>query len=196
MAPAAPRAVTAVALWKSAEITWVAPVDDGGSAILHYVVTTPTGVTCSTSGMICRLTGLTPGQLLEVEVVAVNAVGTGPSAGLEGAKQFIPLSLNLWQLKKKSGQLVAKPMNQKQLATLTQMLFQDSGGFVIRVRIAANASGLKTAALKELLAREVKTIKEQLAKAGVLSKVQIRTQIISGNALAKRPSVVVVSTKP
>ena len=144
----------------------------------------------------CRLTGLKPGQLLHLTVKAKNAVGFSAPAQLQGAKVFIPLSLNLWQVKWFS--VVPKPklMNPGQLANLRAMVDQDQGGFTINVRLARNASKLSMDALRTLLAGETKAIKAQLRAAGLLSKVTLLTSIQPPNSGAKRPSVILVVRKP
>lgn len=195
--PNAPQNVSAVAGWKSAVVSWSKPDSDGGSPITGYRVQTPTGNQCiTTTELSCKLTGLKPGQLLQVSVVAQNASGMSDPATLSGSKVFIPLSINLWQLKMRAGSLQAKLMNSLQLASLRQMLMQDSGGFKLNLRFAKNASNLSNAKLKELLAGELGSLKRQLRGYGMLDKVSITTVILPPNTGAKRPSVILTVRKP
>lgn len=195
--PNSPQRVTAVAGWKSAVVSWSKPDSDGGSPITGYQVQTPTGQQCSTTNEFsCKLTGLKPGQLLRVSVIAQNSSGASDRAALFGSKVFIPLSINLWQLKMRSGSLQAKLMNRLQLASLREMLSQDSKGFKLNLRLARNASNLSNATLKELLAIELRALKSQVLAYKVLGKVSITTVILPPNTGAKRPSVILTVRKP
>lgn len=80
--PGAPIGVTAVAGDTSADVSWSAPVFDGGSAITGYAVTSsPGGRTCTTSGALgCTVGGLTNGVPYTFTVTATNAAGTGPAS--------------------------------------------------------------------------------------------------------------------
>jgi hypothetical protein len=195
-APDAPRDVKAVALWKSAEVSWQAPANDGNSPIVLYEVNAKTGQTCTSTQLSCRITGLKPGQLLELSVRAKNSLAFGPSATLSGDKVFIPLSLNLWQVKFSRSTPIAKTMNRSQLSSLERMLSQDTGGFVVNVRLARNASKLSAGAMQSLLLTEVKALKVQLRGAALLGKVKFVTSIQGPNSAAKRPSVILVIRKP
>lgn len=192
----APADIKAVPVWKGADVSWKAPDKDGGSPITGYEVTASTGQTCMADKLTCRLTGLKPGQVLELSVRARNAVGFSARAKLQGAKVFIPLSINLWQVKPFKGAPKAKLLNPAQLRTLRAMLIQDERGFLLQVRVAKNSSLLTNATLKSLLSSEVKALSVQLKRAGLLSKVQIKSQIVPGNPKAPRPSVILISTKP
>jgi hypothetical protein len=66
---------------------------------------------------------------------------------------------------------------------------------VLQVRVAKNASLHSDAALKSLLAREIKAIGRQLSRAKLRSKVIIKAMLVPGNPKAQRPSVILVSTK-
>ena len=192
----APADIKAVPVWKGADVSWKAPDKDGGSPITGYEVTASTGQTCMADKLTCRLTGLKPGQLLHLTVKAKNAVGFSAPAQLQGAKVFIPLSLNLWQVRWFSVAPKPKLMNPGQLANLRAMVDHDQGGFTINVRLARNASKLSMDALRTLLAGETKAIKAQLRAAGLLSKVTLLTSIQPPNSGAKRPSVILVVRKP
>ena len=192
----APAAIKAVPVWKGADVSWKAPDMDGGSPITGYEVTASTGQVCKTDKFTCRLTGLKPGQVLELSVRARNSVGFSAPAQLQGAKVFIPLSINLWQVKPFKGAPKAKLLNPAQLRTLRAMLIQDERGFLLQVRVAKNSSRLSNATLKGLLSSEMKALSVQLKRAGLLSRVQIKSQIVPGNPKAPRPSVILISTKP
>ncbi len=79
--PAAPSLVVAVAGDSSATVTFVAPVDDGGSPILGYTVTSdPAGGVDSNAGQLGlshAITGLANGTEYTFTVTATNAAGTG-----------------------------------------------------------------------------------------------------------------------
>ncbi|MDT7579588.1 MAG: hypothetical protein QOK35_852, partial [Pseudonocardiales bacterium] len=82
--PGAPQGVTATAGNAAATVTWTAPADTGGSAIIGYVVTTtgaaaPAPVTVT--GTTATITGLTNGSAYTFTVAAKNGAGTGPVAG-------------------------------------------------------------------------------------------------------------------
>jgi hypothetical protein len=64
-------------------VSWVAPTNNGGSAITNYTVTTsPGGATCTSSSTSCTITGLSVGQTYTFSVVAANIYGSGPSSGV------------------------------------------------------------------------------------------------------------------
>ena len=77
--PGAPTDVSAVAGSASAQVSWTAPTNSGGSSITRYVVTSssgPTGVkTCSTTSTTCNVTGLSNGTNYTFTVIARNATG-------------------------------------------------------------------------------------------------------------------------
>jgi hypothetical protein len=194
--PDAPRDLKVEPFWKGAEVSWLAPTSDGGAAIQGYLVSAASGQTCQTDQLSCRITGLVPGQLIELSVKARNSVGDSKPAIPSGPKVFAPLSLNLWQTKLVAKKPVVKLMNPAQLVKLRAMLIQDESGFLLQVRVAKNSSRLNNSALKSLLAKEVRALSLQLKRAGLLSKVQIKSQIVPGNPKAVRPSVILISTKP
>ncbi len=81
--PGKPTGVTVVAVVGGADVSWTAPVSDGGSAVTSYtVITAPGRATCTTTGDTdCTLSGLTHGRRYKVRVRAANANGHGqPSA--------------------------------------------------------------------------------------------------------------------
>ena len=80
--PGQPTGVTGVGLDSSAVVSWLAPADDGGSAITAYKVTsTSGGKTCSTTGALtCKVTGLANHTSYKFTVTATNAKGTGAAS--------------------------------------------------------------------------------------------------------------------
>lgn len=85
--PGAPTIGAATAGDRSASIAWTPPSSNGGTAITGYRVTTfggsssPTVTTLPATSSRLDLTGLVNGTAYNFEVVAVNAVGTGPASG-------------------------------------------------------------------------------------------------------------------
>jgi outer membrane protein OmpA-like peptidoglycan-associated protein len=80
--PSAPRAVSSVASGTTALVTWAAPLSNGGSPVVGYVVTaTPGTASCTSTGNSCTVTGLLPGTTYTFHVVADNQhpawLGTG-----------------------------------------------------------------------------------------------------------------------
>lgn len=74
--PAAPDGVSAVAGAGEAAVSWLTPVSSGASAITGYEVTSlPGGETCTSAGLSCTVTGLTPGQAYTFTVTATNTDG-------------------------------------------------------------------------------------------------------------------------
>lgn len=84
-APGAPTGVTASAGNAQANVSWTAPLSDGGSNITGYAVTSSPSVTApagcvNTSNTSCTFTGLTNGTSYTFNVVAINAIGTSSSS--------------------------------------------------------------------------------------------------------------------
>lgn len=88
-APGAPTAVGADPRNQAVVVTWVAPSDDGGSAISGYTArawaastggTTPVRTCTASTGAGCSLTTLTNGTTYWIDVVATNPVGTGAAS--------------------------------------------------------------------------------------------------------------------
>ena len=85
--PGAPTTVLATSDSASADVSWTAPADNGGSAVTSYTATaytsssgtTTAGTPCTTTApaTACTITGLTNGTTYDVAVTATNARGTG-----------------------------------------------------------------------------------------------------------------------
>jgi hypothetical protein len=83
--PDAPTAVTAASNAAAVDVSWVAPVGTGGSAITGYIASayavsngTTAAATCvTTTATSCSITGLTNETTYYVSVVAQNIVGSG-----------------------------------------------------------------------------------------------------------------------
>ncbi|GAA3195163.1 hypothetical protein GCM10010532_012750 [Dactylosporangium siamense] len=91
-APGAPTIGTATAGQGQADVTWTAPLSDGGNAITSYTVqayaggVSQSGKTCTltspfTPPLTCTVTGLTNGTGYTFRVTATNGVGTGSESG-------------------------------------------------------------------------------------------------------------------
>jgi predicted RNA-binding protein with TRAM domain len=84
-APGAPIDVLAASDSASADVSWVAPLSNGGSAITGYTATayttsrgtTAVGTACTTTTLGCTVTGLINGTTYYIGVVATNAAGSG-----------------------------------------------------------------------------------------------------------------------
>ncbi|MBF81998.1 MAG: hypothetical protein CL522_01130 [Actinobacteria bacterium] len=74
--PSTPTNVTAIAMDGSATVSWTAPANDGGVPITIYrVSSTPSGASCSTSGLQCVVNNLVNGASYTFQVTAENAIG-------------------------------------------------------------------------------------------------------------------------
>jgi len=79
--PDSPTSVSAVAGNTQATVSFTAPVNDGGSAITGYTVTSdPDGITASGSSSPIIVTGLTNGTSYTFTVVATNSIGNSASS--------------------------------------------------------------------------------------------------------------------
>jgi hypothetical protein len=81
-APAAPTGVVATAGNGSALVRWSAPLNDGGSPVTGFTVTSsPGGIQAATGGETSvTVTGLTNGVTYTFSVTATNVAGTGPAS--------------------------------------------------------------------------------------------------------------------
>ncbi|MEM9204274.1 MAG: fibronectin type III domain-containing protein, partial [Actinomycetota bacterium] len=88
--PDAPTNVIATAGNGQVDLSWNAPANPGGSAIIGYTATaTPGGATCTTTGALtCTVSGLTNGTPYSFTVVATNSDGS--SAPSEGSAWVTP----------------------------------------------------------------------------------------------------------
>ena len=76
--PSAPRSVHAVAASAAATVSWSKTSSTGGSTITKYVVTSaPSGKSCTTKGLRCKVSGLKNGTAYSFTVVAYNKHGAG-----------------------------------------------------------------------------------------------------------------------
>ena len=86
--PGAPSGILAVAGNASAQVSWSAPADNGGSPVTGYTVTSnPDGRTCAWSSgpLECVVGGLADGTAYTFTVRAVNAAGAGRASGPSAA---------------------------------------------------------------------------------------------------------------
>ena len=87
--PAAPTGVSATAGNGEATVSFVAPVNDGGSPITGYtVISSPGGLTASGTGSPITITGLTNGTAYTFTVKAMN--GVGESIASEASSSVTP----------------------------------------------------------------------------------------------------------
>jgi hypothetical protein len=74
VAPGPPAAATADPKIHGALVTWLPPLDDGGSPVTSFTATaTPGGRTCTSAGNGCRITGLINGHQYLVKVTDANS---------------------------------------------------------------------------------------------------------------------------
>jgi len=79
--PGAPTNVTASPGTNSSAVAWSAPSSNGGSAISSYtVISSPGGLTCTTSSLTCNVTNLSNFVAYTFTVTARNSAGAGPSS--------------------------------------------------------------------------------------------------------------------
>jgi hypothetical protein len=92
-APGAPTLGTATAGSRSAAVSWTAPASAGGTPITGYQVQASTAgsaapvesTTAPAAATGLTMTGLTNGTAYTFDVVAINAVGTGPASARSAA---------------------------------------------------------------------------------------------------------------
>ncbi|MBI3043630.1 MAG: fibronectin type III domain-containing protein, partial [Betaproteobacteria bacterium] len=84
--PGAPSSVSAVAGNGQATVSFIPPVNDGGSPITAYTATSnPSGITASGVASPITVTGLANGTSYTFTVTATNAVGTGLASAASNA---------------------------------------------------------------------------------------------------------------
>ena len=89
--PGAPTIGTATAGDKAATVTWTPPASDGGAPITGYTVNALNAgllvgtVTVAGNVTTATVTGLTNGTAVTIQVLATNAVGTGPASAASNA---------------------------------------------------------------------------------------------------------------
>ena len=98
--PGPPRIVVGLPENTQIAVTWLAPLNDGGSPITGYTVTSspsvPAPIICTnTTDTACLFTGLTNGTPYTFTVTATNALGTGtPSTSSTAVAPAAPLYIN------------------------------------------------------------------------------------------------------
>lgn len=134
--PSAPTLVTAVRGDRTAQVSWVAPSDIGGTPLLSYtVLSEPEGHTATVvgQGTIATMTGLTNGTSYTFTVTAANAVGSGPPSSasmavIPSGPPFAPLAVT------------AVPANGEATVSWTEP--NDNGAPIIEYRVIASPGGL------------------------------------------------------
>jgi uncharacterized protein (TIGR02145 family) len=92
--PDPPTAVVATAGNASASVAFVAPTNNGGSAITGYTVTSsPGGITATGTTSPINVTGLTNGTAYTFTIVATNAIGnSSPSTASSAVTPLVPFT--------------------------------------------------------------------------------------------------------
>lgn len=78
--PGSPYSVSAVAGNGVATVSWTPSSSNGGGSVTYTVTSTPGGLTCSTGGTSCTVTGLSNGTGYTFSVTAGNSAGTSSAA--------------------------------------------------------------------------------------------------------------------
>jgi hypothetical protein len=72
-------------------VSWQAPFDDGNGPITGYrVASSPTGGSCSTTGLTCVIAGLDPNVEYLFDVFASNSDGEGPGRLTQQSIRIVP----------------------------------------------------------------------------------------------------------
>jgi uncharacterized protein (TIGR02145 family) len=92
--PGPPTSVVATAGNASASVAFVAPTNNGGSAITGYTVTSsPGGITATGTTSPINVTGLTNGTAYTFTIVATNAIGnSSPSTASSAVTPLVPFT--------------------------------------------------------------------------------------------------------
>ena len=85
--PSPPSSVAVVPGKQSLTASWSAS-NDGGLSPVTYTASDSSGHSCSTAGLTCTITGLTPGQLIGISVAASNLVGVSSSSTTASATPY------------------------------------------------------------------------------------------------------------
>lgn len=83
--PTAPTGVTGQKGDSSVMVSWAASSPNGEPVTVYTVTATPGSRTCTTSGLMCTVTGLSNGTSYTFKVVATNAVGSSPASTASSA---------------------------------------------------------------------------------------------------------------
>ena len=111
--PSVPRSVTAEPGDRSLDVSWMAPADDGDSAVTGYLVqwradgeAFATDRQATVTGTAHPISGLVNGTEHWVQVQAVNGAGTGPAAGASGVPRTVPGALDAPVIHSNAGTLL------------------------------------------------------------------------------------------
>lgn len=133
--PSPPLAVKAQVSKGAANVEWLPPSSNGGDLVTRYVaVSSPSGLTCESSTLDCKITGLTNGVAYSFVVTAFN--GVGPSIGSDPSTEQV-LTAKASAPSRVSAKLAGRS------ATVTWKAPKSTGGKPIK-SYEVSASGLKT----------------------------------------------------
>lgn len=107
--PDAPTGVTGISGNQQVEISFIPPVNNGGSAITSYTVTaSPGGATATGSSSPLTVTGLTNGTSYTFTVVAINSIGNSlpSSASLGITPSTVPSAPSIFSAVPGNGQAI------------------------------------------------------------------------------------------
>ena len=90
--PLAPAQLTLAVTEPDMIISWSAPTADGGSAVTGYDVKVNGSVICpATTSLFCAFNGMQPGRTYNVEVAAINAIGTSAASAASHSVAALPV---------------------------------------------------------------------------------------------------------